>query len=659
MREQAGAEKSSSSSPQDKTEDNYLLRKESQALDRQVEPSDASQNALTRVESALRESELTFRLLFEKSVDPGLLLDGDIFIDCNNAALDMLHCSQRSDILGLRPSQISPDTQPDGQPSRDKEEIFTSLAQAGESSRFEWVHRTFDGEDFWVDVSLTAIPIKGKVITHVAWHDITGRKRAEKALSEVGERYRAIFDNAVEGIFQITPRGRYLHVNPALARMYGYGSPKEMMDDIIDIGRQQYVDPEDRSKVKKLYEHKGFIERFQTQLYKKTGDKIWISVNARAVRDEDGVILYYEGTAEDITQAKRAEESLQKAHNELEERVIERTAELAEANRSLQAEIAERKRIEEKLQASNQRLFDIIEFLPDATFVINKEKKVIAWNKAIEEMTGVEKEDILGRGDYEYAIPFYGEKRPILIDLVYYPQSEIRKWYNVVERRGNALYVESFVPKARNGKGAYYWGIASLLVDREGNIVGAIETLRDITEQREAKEAIRNLAFHDPLTGLPNRLLFKDRLALAISNGDRNARKIAVMFLDLDRFKHINDTFGHDTGDLLLKATAQRLTAILRKSDTIARMGGDEFLLVLPEMAASNCVDVVAEKILRAFSEPFTLNGHKISVTTSIGIAVYPHDGKDIETLLKMADMAMYEAKKAGRNKCRHVTDGT
>jgi len=183
--------------------------------------------------------------------------------------------------------------------------------------------------------------------------------------------------------------------------------------------------------------------------------------------------------------------------------------------------------------------------------------------------------------------------------------------------------------------------------------------LRDITEQREAKEAIRNLAFHDPLTGLPNRLLFKDRLALAISNGDRNARKVAVLFLDLDRFKHINDTFGHDTGDLLLKATAQRLTAILRKSDTIARMGGDEFLLVLPEMAASNCADVVAEKILRAFSEPFTLNGHKISVTTSIGIAVYPHDGKDIETLLKMADMAMYEAKKAGRNKCRHVTDGT
>lgn len=610
------------------------------------------------VEHALRESELTFRLLFEKSVDPGLLLDGSIFIDCNSSALEMLCCSQKSRILGLRPSQISPETQPDGQLSRDKEEVFTSLARAGEGSRFEWVHRTFDGDDFWVDVSLTAIPVKGKVITHVAWHDITARKEAEKALSEAGERYRAIFDNAVEGIFQITPQGRYLHVNPALARMYGYESPRAMMDDIIDIGKQQYVDPEDRTRVKKLYEHKGFIERFQTQLYKKDGEKIWISVNARAVRDENGIILYYEGTAEDITRAKRAEEGLQRAHNELEKRVRERTAELAKANQSLQAEISERKRIEEELQASGQRLFDIIEFLPDATFVINREKKVIAWNKAVEEMTGVEKEDILGKGDYEYTIPFYGKKRPMLIDLVYYPQSEIRKWYDVVERRGNAIYVENFVPRVRNGKGAYFWGIASLLVDREGSIVGAIESLRDITEQREAKEAIRNLAFHDPLTGLPNRLLFNDRLGLAISNGGRNGQKVALLLLDLDGFKHINDTFGHNAGDLLLKATAQRLTGILRKSDTVARMGGDEFLLILPEMAKEDYADIVAGKILRAFSEPFMLNAHPISVTTSIGIAIYPDDGKDIETLLKMADIAMYKAKKAGRNKYRHTARG-
>jgi len=190
--------------------------------------------------------------------------------------------------------------------------------------------------------------------------------------------------------------------------------------------------------------------------------------------------------------------------------------------------------------------------------------------------------------------------------------------------------------------------VTSFLHEGRPAILG---TSMNITEKKLAEETIRQMAYHDSLTGLPNRKLFSDRLGIALAQAQRNQKGVAVTMLDLDHFKNVNDTLGHDVGDLLLKAAAERLSAALRKGDTVARFGGDEFVLILPDLMGVEAVIQVAQKIVESFCEPFLIDTHQLILTTSIGIAVYPHDGTDEVILLKNADIAMYQAKQAGRDR--------
>jgi len=173
---------------------------------------------------------------------------------------------------------------------------------------------------------------------------------------------------------------------------------------------------------------------------------------------------------------------------------------------------------------------------------------------------------------------------------------------------------------------------------------------QEIADRKKAEEALKHMAHHDALTGLPNRRLFNERISLEISRSQRNNQKIGVMLFDLDHLKKVNDSFGHSVGDLLLQAVAQRLLGLLRKSDTVARMGGDEFLLILPEMKQTNDAILTAERILSALSTPFLLEGNQINITTSIGIVFFPDDGTEVDDLIKKADIAMYKAKEKGGN---------
>jgi 5-methylcytosine-specific restriction protein A len=174
-------------------------------------------------------------------------------------------------------------------------------------------------------------------------------------------------------------------------------------------------------------------------------------------------------------------------------------------------------------------------------------------------------------------------------------------------------------------------------------------TFSDITERKQPEEEIQRMAYHDSLTGLPNRNLFSDRLGIALAQAQRNQKTVGVVMLDLDKFKDVNDTLGHDVGDLLLKAATERLNAALRRGDTVARFGGDEFVLILPDLKTIENAIQVVQKILDSFCRPFLINTHQLVVTTSIGIAVYPDDGTDEAMLVKNADIAMYQAKQAGR----------
>jgi len=278
------------------------------------------------------------------------------------------------------------------------------------------------------------------------------RRKAEEALKKSEEKYRNLFENATMGIFQSSSDGHFISVNPALAKSLGYDSPQEMVDTITDIRTQIYVNPEDHAKVRRLLKAQGIVEGFELQIRKKNGKKAWFVLSAHAAKNPDTGEIFYEGMAEHVTRRKRAEEAL---------------------------------------RSTNRILEDIVNFLPDATFVIDKTKRVIAWNRAIELMTGVSKEEMIGKGDYAYAIPFYGEPRPILIDLVDPADEQAGSPYDFVKRTGNKVIGEIFAPNTYGGKGAYLWGVASPLVDGKGRIVGAIESIRDVTERRRAEEALR------------------------------------------------------------------------------------------------------------------------------------------------------------------------
>jgi diguanylate cyclase (GGDEF)-like protein/PAS domain S-box-containing protein len=202
----------------------------------------------------------------------------------------------------------------------------------------------------------------------------------------------------------------------------------------------------------------------------------------------------------------------------------------------------------------------------------------------------------------------------------------------------------------RDGAVCYYEGRVTGILDKLHRLAGFVIMLRDVTARKKYEEEIKHLAYHDALTGLPNRVLLSDRIVQTLGQNSRNNAQGALMILDLDNFKDINDTLGHGVGDLLLQEVSARLKALVRKSDTVSRMGGDEFVLLLPKVASPEAAAQLARKIVKAFQEPFACGGNRLNVTASLGIAIFPDDGSDEETLLKRADIALYRAKEQGRN---------
>jgi diguanylate cyclase (GGDEF)-like protein/PAS domain S-box-containing protein len=192
---------------------------------------------------------------------------------------------------------------------------------------------------------------------------------------------------------------------------------------------------------------------------------------------------------------------------------------------------------------------------------------------------------------------------------------------------------------------------ATIIRDQKDTVSGLVLVLHDLTERKRYEEKLRHNAIHDHLTELPNRFLFFDRLNIALAQAERDGHELAVLMLDLDEFKKVNDTLGHNIGDKLLQSVAYRLIHMFRKTDTIARLGGDEFVLLLPELSHVEVAQNVAERVVLSFKKPFDLDGLTIPITASIGISVFPNDGGDADTLTRNADIAMYRAKEDGKNR--------
>jgi diguanylate cyclase (GGDEF)-like protein/PAS domain S-box-containing protein len=278
----------------------------------------------------------------------------------------------------------------------------------------------------------------------------------------------------------------------------------------------------------------------------------------------------------------------------------------------------------------------IINTIREPLIALDQDLRVVTVSRSFYEFFKVESEETVGQliydlGNKQWDIPKLRELlETILPQKTTFDNHEVEHDFADIGRRIMLLNARQI----------------QRVLGKERVILLAIE---DITERKQSEEKIQQMVYHDSLTDLPNRKLFSDRLGIALTHAQRNQKEVGIAMLDLDHFKGVNDTHGHDVGDLLLKAAAERLSAELRKGDTVARFGGDEFLLILPDLNVIEDAIQVAQKIVDSFRKPFLIDTHQLIVTTSIGIAVYPQDGTKEDILLKNADKAMYQAKQTGR----------
>jgi diguanylate cyclase (GGDEF)-like protein/PAS domain S-box-containing protein len=302
------------------------------------------------------------------------------------------------------------------------------------------------------------------------------------------------------------------------------------------------------------------------------------------------------------------------------------------------------KEILQKLEESEFLHRFIVDNSPDVVFMLDSEGRFTFLNDTTYSLLGYDKSELIGK---HYSTIVAG-------------QSTDQARYVFMERRSGerkSRHVELKF-KCKDQAEYRYFDTSSMSVDMvsateaapDAKVRGTYGVARDITERKQAEELIKFQAYHDLLTHLPNRTLLEDRLSMAITQANRNNQKLAVMFLDLDRFKWVNDTLGHAMGDRLLQSVSRRLENCLRRGDTLARFGGDEFALVLPQIQNQQDAIIIAEKMLNALKDPFEIDDHELYVTSSIGIALYPDAGESMDTLIQSADIAMYHIKERSKN---------
>ncbi len=297
-------------------------------------------------------------------------------------------------------------------------------------------------------------------------------------------------------------------------------------------------------------------------------------------------------------------------------------------------DITERKRSEARLRQAAK----VFESTVEGVLVADADVRISAVNRAFCKITGYTEEEVLG-------------KSPRIFKSGRHDQSFYRTLWKSIEETG--AWRGEIWDRRKSGEIYPAWMTINAVRDESGKLTNYVSVFSDISDIKQFEERLKFLAQHDPLTQLPNRLLLSDRLERGIQRSKRDAGKLAVLFVDLDSFKKVNDALGHPVGDQLLQAVARRLTDCLRAEDTVARLGGDEFVVVLEGFASVDDISTIATKILQALADPFNLEDEVLFIGASIGISVYPHDGQDSVSLLKNADAAMYQAKEDGRNTFR------
>ncbi len=547
-----------------------------------------------QVEERLRKSEENFRTLVESADDYILRYDQKGAVVYMNPQLRKLLGVRLEDVVGKRPTHVSTDTY------NDLEKALDSVLINGETVNLELILPQENGEECCHLVKLVAERNgQGKIVGVLGiGRDLTERKQMEKALARREREFRTLAEHSPDTIARFDLECNRTYVNPTFLRIFG--KSKEEV-----LGKQPAQSTPIPEQLSLLFENTlrkvlrtGESVQMETPFVDAGGKQGFGNLKIVPEFGEDGAVVSALCIGRDITKRKEMEEAL----------------------------------------ARRERAFrTLAENSPDIIARFDLELRRVYVSPAFTELSGVPTEEIVG---------FTPTQKSVLVGSVALEYEDFLRGIISSRERGN--FDMTWTDTA--GRKSFWEQQAVPEYDNDGKISGVLTVSRNITERKIAEEHIAYMAHHDGLTGLPNRIFAKIRMEEVISRGERNGGKAALLFIDLDGFKVVNDTLGHSTGDVLLKMIAQRLKGCIRANDFIGRQGGDEFLLILADPAEA--VDILgAVKRLRSELEsPFNINGRSLNVSMSIGVAVFPEDGNTYEVLLRKADTAMYRAKEFGRD---------
>ncbi|MEO8118431.1 MAG: PAS domain S-box protein [Rhodoferax sp.] len=485
---------------------------------------------------------------------------------------------------------------------------------------------------------LVSKEIQQREATQLArWHV----DHAKSAIEESEARFRSIFERAGVGIAMVAPNGGWMNVNEALCNIVGYNQ-----HELARLTFQDITHPEDLNIDLNFLQQlvSGEIGGYQLdkRYRRKDGELVWINLNVTKQVDENNELKYFVAVIKDIQARKEAEASLAALRRDLEKRVEERTHSLRTANEMLSYSMAQQVHFQQALLKREAELSAVIENANDAYVCIDQAGVVSAWNQQAQATFGWTAEEAIGRRLEELILPPHMREahRAGMKRYLSSGQSKVlnqRLELPAIRRDGTTLPVEV--------------RIRALDVDGQ-KIFSAF--LHDISERKLVEEIREREARHDALTGLPNRRALFEMLPKAIARSDRSETTLALCFLDLDGFKAVNDTFGHEAGDSLLREIARRLFDCLRQTDSVARLGGDEFTVLLEGLSTAGHDDAmaIAEKLLASIRKPVQLGTEFVQVSASIGITFYrPGSSVSPDALVKASDTAMYQAKNSGKSR--------
>ncbi|HEY8084623.1 MAG TPA: EAL domain-containing protein [Methylophilaceae bacterium] len=428
---------------------------------------------------------------------------------------------------------------------------------------------------------------------------IIERARAEDALRESEQQNRAVFEQAAVGVAVIeTDSGRFVNVNERYCEITGYSDEQMTAMAFTAITHPDDL-PTDTENMRKIKE--GSIRSLtrEKRYIRQDGSTVWVSLTLSPMAEPDEPSVHAISVVEDITERKQAEESM-------------------------------------RLSAS------VYETSSEAMAVTDADDVILTINPAFTRITGYSPQDVIGKHS------------SVLSSSSHHDEAFYRGIWQEVNTAGR--WQGERWDRRKNGEEYAVWLTINNIFNEDGSVHRRVSLFSDITEWKKSQELIWHQANYDPLTRLPNRQMFQDRMYQEIKKSHRASLPLALLFLDLDRFKEINDTLGHDMGDILLIEAAKRLTSCVRETDTVARLGGDEFTIILGELDDPSNVDRVTEDILQKLASPFQLGSELAYISASIGITLYPADALTADALLKNADQAMYAAKNQGRNRYHYFT---